>query len=84
MPTTVHIPEDLLASVDRRARDLGMSRNRYIIQALEKTLGEETRWSLEFLEALVDAAKDEASHQVLEEMVREIASRRSRKGPPSL
>lgn len=33
MPTTVHIPEALLKSVDRRARALGVSRNRLIVRS---------------------------------------------------
>ena len=38
MATTVHIPDQLLKSVDRRAKALGISRNRLVVRALEATL----------------------------------------------
>jgi hypothetical protein len=36
MLTTVHIPDPLLKSVDRRAKALGISRNRLVVRALEQ------------------------------------------------
>ncbi len=40
--TTIHIPDILLKKIDNRVRELGISRNRYVInaceEALEKTL----------------------------------------------
>ena len=58
MPTTVHIPEPRLQSVDRRAKALGVSRNRLIIRVLEEALGERPRWSAEFLDRLRDVDDD--------------------------
>jgi predicted transcriptional regulator len=58
MPTTVHIPSALLKSVDRRAKALGMSRNRLIIRALEQAVPERTGWAPEFLERLRDVDDD--------------------------
>jgi predicted transcriptional regulator len=52
MPTTVHIPAPLLKSVDRRARALGVSRNRLIVRALEQAVSERSGWTPEFLERL--------------------------------
>ncbi|MGE3843857.1 MAG: ribbon-helix-helix protein, CopG family [Vicinamibacterales bacterium] len=52
MPTTVHIPEALLKSVDRRAKALGISRNRLIVRALERAVNEPSGWSPEFLQRL--------------------------------
>lgn len=52
MPTTVHIPPALLKSVDRRAKALGVSRNRLIVRALEEAVSRRPRWSPEFLERL--------------------------------
>jgi hypothetical protein len=52
MPTTVHIPAALLNAVDRRAKTLGVSRNRLIIQALERAVKEQSRWAPEFLDRL--------------------------------
>lgn len=58
MPTTVHIPSALLQSVDRRAKALGMSRNRLIIRALERAVTERAEWAPEFLERLRDVDDD--------------------------
>ena len=58
MPTTVHIPDALLKSVDRRARALGVSRNRLIVRALEQAVGERSAWTPEFLEQLRRTDKD--------------------------
>lgn len=43
--TTIHLSGDLLAAVDRRAKDLRLTRNRYIVQALERSLHRDTAWS---------------------------------------
>jgi hypothetical protein len=52
VPTTVHIPPALLRSVDRRAKALGVSRNRLIVRALERIVSEHSSWAPEFLERL--------------------------------
>lgn len=84
MPTTVHLPEDLLRSVDRRARDLDMSRNRYIVRALERSLAADTEWGADFVEMLEAARADTRSHELVDEMFRAIVANRTRKGPPAL
>jgi predicted transcriptional regulator len=68
MPTTVHIPPALLQSIDRRAKALGMSRNRLIIRALEQAVTERAEWAPEFLERLRDVDDDtvEAVDDLLE------------------
>jgi metal-responsive CopG/Arc/MetJ family transcriptional regulator len=68
MSTTVHLPPDLLETVDDRAKELGMSRNRYIIRALERTLETETRWSNRFVEELAAARSDDEGRRALEEL----------------
>jgi predicted transcriptional regulator len=80
MATTVHIPDDLLAKVDARARALKIARNRYIVEALRKALSEQSAWSPAFLEAL-DGLEPIAGVDELEEAIR---SNRSRKAPPRL
>jgi predicted transcriptional regulator len=80
MSTTVHLPPDLLKRVDQRASELGISRNRYIKRALEKAVQEETTWSQPFLEALSRATEDTDSHEAVDDMMKGIASRRSREG----
>jgi predicted transcriptional regulator len=84
MATTVHLPPDLLKRVDQRADELGISRNRYIMGALEKAVHEETSWSPRFLEALSEASTDTDSHEAVAAMMKAITSRRSRKRPPEL
>jgi metal-responsive CopG/Arc/MetJ family transcriptional regulator len=68
MPTTVHIPAALLKSVDRRAKALGVSRNRLIVRALEQAVTERAGWAPEFLERLRDVDDDivEAVDDLLE------------------
>ena len=58
MPTTVHIPPALLKSVDRRAKALGISRNRLIVRALERAVIEQAAWAPEFLERLRNVDED--------------------------
>jgi predicted transcriptional regulator len=84
MTTTVHLPPDLLERVDRRAGEMGMSRNRYIREALAKALRSETAWSAGFLEMLKGAASDSESQRAVDEVMRVVRSRRTRKGPPPL
>ncbi|MYN64827.1 MAG: hypothetical protein F4X11_07355 [Acidobacteria bacterium] len=78
----MHLPVDLLASVDRQARALAMSRNRYIIRALERALATETGWSAEFLEALGSARADVEGRREMEDLRVAVAAGRTRKGPP--
>ena len=52
MPTTVHIPDPLLKSVDRRAKALGISRNRLVVRALEQAVSVRSGWPPEFLQRL--------------------------------
>jgi len=84
MTTIVHIPASLLRRVDRRAGELGISRNRYIIGALEKATEEEASWSPPFLEILAEAAGDRNSHAAIDELMQAVSSGRSRKRPPRL
>jgi predicted transcriptional regulator len=84
MATTVHLPPDLLEQIDRRAGELGISRNRYIVRALEDAVEGETGWSQSFLDMMADAARDTESHEAVDEMMRAISSRRTSKRPPKL
>lgn len=52
MPTSVHIPKPLLEAVDRRARALKISRNRLIVQALEREITQGSDWSPGFFSRL--------------------------------
>lgn len=84
MTTTVHPPADLLESVDRQARELGMSRNRYIIRTLESALDSETLCSPRFVGEMEAARSDEEGREALEEMRAVLSKSRTRKDPPEL
>ena len=83
MSTTVHLPADLLAAVDREAQGRKLSRNRYIINALERALATETAWSARFVEELA-AAQADGTGATLEDLRGAVAAHRTRKGPPAL
>jgi predicted transcriptional regulator len=77
MATTVHIPPTLLRLVDRRAKALGLSRNRLIVRALEREVTDRSGWAPEFLEQLrkVDAETVSAVDELLADVT---AARRSK------
>jgi metal-responsive CopG/Arc/MetJ family transcriptional regulator len=80
MATSVHIPKPLLLAVDRRARALKMSRNKLIIQALEREVTEGADWPQGFFEKL--ATRDPELAATVDEMVTTIHASRRSKGPP--
>jgi hypothetical protein len=82
MATSVHIPKPLLDAVDRRARSARMSRNRFIIRALEKEVERGTAWSPAFFDEL--AAVDPDDRAAVDDLVEAVRARRTRKAPPRL
>ena len=82
MPTTVHIPEPLLKSVDRRARALGISRNRLVVRALEQAVLVRSRWAPEFLERL--RRVDRETIAAADEMLNAVKQARRSKEPHDL
>jgi hypothetical protein len=82
MPTSLHIPKPLLDAVDRRARHLNISRNRFIVRTLEKELADQAHWSSVFFERLAEV--DEEDVAAVEGLEASIRARRTRKGPPNL
>ena len=82
MPTTVHIPPTLLESVDRRAKALGVSRNRLIVRALEDAVGSKAEWTPEFLEQL--RKTDEETRHAADDLATAIRRNRRSKRPPRL
>ena len=77
--TTVRLQAELLASVDRWARQRGVSRNRYIIRAIERALATDKGWSQEFLDELETARGDVEGRQELEDLRAVLAASRTRK-----
>jgi Arc/MetJ-type ribon-helix-helix transcriptional regulator len=84
MATTIRLPDELLAAIDRRAAELGMSRSQYLRQTLERAIDEETRWSPAFLDTLAAGADDPDLQHALDEMRDAMAANRTTKGPPDL
>jgi Ribbon-helix-helix protein, copG family len=78
----VHIPPPLLKSVDRRAKALGVSRNRLIVQALEQAVNERSSWTRQFLEKLCDV--DEEIATAVDELLRDVKQARRSKPPRDL
>ncbi len=58
MPTSIHIPRELLAAVERRAKELKVSRNRFIVSVLENEFRRRTDWSESFQKRLGGLAAD--------------------------
>jgi len=82
MPTTVHIPKDLLRAVDRRARALKLSRNRLIVRALEREVDARGEWSPGFFDLLRELGPRNA--KAVDAMAAAIRRNRRSKGPPEL
>lgn len=61
-----------------------MSRNRYVVRALERALATEAEWSATFVAELAAAEHDGDGRRELEELRAAVAAARTRKGPPAL
>jgi predicted transcriptional regulator len=82
MPTTVHIPDPLLKSVDRRAKALGISRNRLVVRALEQAVSVRADWSPEFLQRL--RTVDRETSTAVDELLTAVTKARRSKEPRDL
>jgi hypothetical protein len=84
VPTTVHLPHPLLARIDDRARALGATRNRFIVDALTRAVNGPTEWPPDFVEALKRPVS-RATVEAVDQMERLVESgRRNRREPPEL
>jgi predicted transcriptional regulator len=84
MPTTVHIPDRLLRRIDARARALGVSRNRFLVRAVEKELDGPEQWPPELVRALTRRPAPGLTRAAAELLAAIRRGRRSRKSPPEL
>jgi hypothetical protein len=80
MPTSVHIPAALLKQADKRAKALGISRNRLIVQALARELTGRSDWSPGFFEKLREL--DDETARMFEESMSVVKQSRRSKPPP--
>ncbi len=84
MPTTVHVPPALLKKIDSRAKALGVSRNRFIVDTLSEKVDSRTEWSEDFVRALRRPVTSDVKRGA-EEMLRQIElARKSRMKPVKL
>ena len=84
MTTTVHIPEALLELVDERAKVLGKSRNRVIIEALEASLVTNLSWPPEFVRVLNTPLDRRTSDEFIASMAVVRSRRVTRRRAPKL
>jgi predicted transcriptional regulator len=82
MPTSIHLPKSLLDAVDRRAKAQRMSRNRFIVRALEKELDRAGDWSPGFFETLAEV--EPGDDAVVGEMLEAIRTARRSRSPRRL
>jgi len=82
MPTTVHIPKELLHAVDRLARALKVSRNRFIVRTLEQEVTARNEWTPGFFDTVRRLGRKHT--KAVDEMTAAIIANRSSKGPPRL
>jgi hypothetical protein len=82
--TTIHIPDALLELVDRRARVLGTSRNRVIVDAIAVSLGSNETWPPELV-SMLSQPLDRRAADELEATLGAVQARRgNRKRTPKL
>lgn len=77
MPTSVHLPQTLLQAVDRKAKALKMSRNQFVVRALQREVAA-SEWSSGFFETL---AADGETRKAVDDMLGAI--RRGRRSKPA-
>lgn len=80
MATTVHIPKPILERVDERAKALNLSRNRFIVAALEKALAQQATWSPDFIQSI----KRLPELEPLDDLLEVIRVHHKSKAPPNL
>lgn len=79
MATSVHIPPELLAAIDRKAQSLKISRNRLIVRALEREVAPGSDWSPGFFERL--SRKEPGLDAAVDELLASIQKARTSKPP---
>ena len=82
MATSVHLPKQLLAAVDRKARALRISRNQLVVRALERELRGAADWSPGFFERLAQTDADTA--EAVDDLLRAVRAARRSKAARSL
>jgi metal-responsive CopG/Arc/MetJ family transcriptional regulator len=84
MATTIHVPLRLLERADKRAKALGVSRNRLILDALEASLGTNEAWSPELVGMLARPLSPNTAKELARSLVAVRRLRVSRRRAPTL
>jgi hypothetical protein len=83
--TTVHIPDQLLARIDREARAQGLSRNRFVIAACVDALGRHAgQWPEGFFDTGLSPEDEHLLRAATAEIERAITSQRRNRGAVAL
>jgi len=83
--TTIHFPDWILKKIYTRAREYGMSRNRYVLKACEAALDkEEGQWPADFFVSDTSGEDLELLREAFGEMERGIFSHRQNRRTPLL
>lgn len=84
MSTSIRLPPRLLARVDARARALGVSRNEFLVNAIEAGISVENAWPPELL-ALLETPLDAGTAGLFEDAIGGVRrARRNRRAAPRL
>lgn len=82
MGNDVRLPKSILDAVDRRARALRVTRDRWIVRALERQLTEPRDWSPGFFERLADV--DAGTRKAVDDLLGAVVRARTSKVAPEL
>jgi metal-responsive CopG/Arc/MetJ family transcriptional regulator len=79
--TTFHIADMLLREIDRAARRMGLSRNRFVIKACEEALARQAgEWPEGFFNPLDDHEERKLLAEATRDLEREVLARRMNRG----
>jgi hypothetical protein len=83
--TTIHVPDHLLGEIDRAAKSLEMSRNRFVLRACMDALKRhEGDWPEGFFSRPGDPENQRLLAEATMELEREVLSRRRNRGAVAL
>ena len=83
--TTFHIPDELLKKIDRAAQSLGVSRNKFVLQACGDALAKQDGvWPQGFFDSLSGSEERSLLEEATRELEREVLARRMNRGAVAL
>jgi metal-responsive CopG/Arc/MetJ family transcriptional regulator len=83
--TTFHIPDELLREIDRAARKMGVSRNRFVLQACGEALARRAgEWPAGFFDSAYSDEDKNLLEQATRELEKEVLARRMNRGAVAL